>query len=263
MLFLVRCTERGKEPHAAKNKLRNDIADRLRAAVPDVRLTFDVGRIYVEHARDIRDELARLHGVLSFSPCTACDLDDLEAHVTSIAAPLLAPSRSFRVKVRRSGQHSFSSNAKAAELGAHLLARVPGAKVDLSSAEVEIVIEIRDRTCHVCTEVIPGLDAQLTSTGAEPALEGGATMRGGAVEVPGPTASASASDEPRFLVDAMLGTLASRLRAFGYDTGGAAIRPIACCCARPTPRVGWCSRRIASCRDRRRERLLRARPHGR
>ena len=38
MLFLLRCTERGKEPHAGKNKLRNDIADCLRASVPGARL---------------------------------------------------------------------------------------------------------------------------------------------------------------------------------------------------------------------------------
>lgn len=196
MLFLLRTTERGKEPHAAKNKLRNDIADLLLAAVPGARLSFDVGRIYVDVDRDITAELGRLHGVSSFSPCTACDLDDLEAHVADVAAARLAPGRSFRVKVRRAGRHPFSSSEKAAQLGARILERVPGARVDLRAPEVDLAIEIRDRACFVCTEVLPGRDARLA---VEPAGD-------------------AAGGEPRFLVDAMLGTLASRLRAFGYDT---------------------------------------------
>lgn len=203
MLFVLRCTERGKEPHAAKSKLRHDIADLLLAAVPDARLSFDVGRIYVEVDRDITAELGRLHGVSSFSPCSACDLDDLEPHVTAIAAERLAAGRSFRVKVRRAGAHAFSSSAKAAELGAKILERVPGARVDLRDPDLDLAIEIRDRTCHVCTAVIPGVDARRD----EDAPEGGASEAG-----------PPADGEPRFLVDAMLGTLASRLRAFGFDT---------------------------------------------
>lgn len=195
MLYLLRCTERGKEPHAAKNKLRNDIADALLAAAPGARLSFDVGRIYVEVDHDITADLARLHGVSSFSPCTTCDVAELEAHVADVAAARLEPGRSFRVKVRRAGQHAFSSSEKAAQLGARILDRVPGARVDLRSPDVDLAIEIRDRACFVCTAVIPGRDAH---PAAEPVVAEG--------------------EEPRFLVDAMLGTLASRLRAFGYDT---------------------------------------------
>ena len=199
MLFLLRCTERGKEPHAGKNKLRNDIADCVRAAVPGARLSFDVGRIYVEADRDIAEELAQIHGVSSFSRCSVCDVDELDEHVASIAPATLAGKRTFRVKIRRSGSHPFSSSAKAAELGAKILASVPGAVVDLRSPEVEIAIEIRDRACFVCTDLTPGLDARRAAI-AEAPVDGAD---------PGP---------PRFLVDAMLGTLASRLRALGFDT---------------------------------------------
>lgn len=199
MLFVLRCTERGKEPHAGKNKLRNDIADCVRAAVPEARLSFDVGRVYVEADHDITEELAKIHGVSSFSRCSVCDVDDLDAHVAEVAPAALAGKRSFRVKIRRSGAHSFSSSAKAAELGAKILASVPGAVVDLRSPEVEIAIEIHDRTCFVCTEMIPGLDAR-RGAGAEALVD------------------AADAGPPRFLVDAMLGTLASRLRALGFDT---------------------------------------------
>lgn len=233
MLFLLRCTERGKEPHAAKNKLRHDIADRLLAAVPDARLSFDVGRIYVEADRDITAELGRLHGVSSFSPCVACDLDELERRAVDLAAERLAPGRSFRVKVRRTGRHTFSSNAKAAELGARILERAPGARVDLRAPDLDLAIEIRDRTCFVCAGVIPGLDARRADEEAreDAALGGaGAGVSAGAGTGAGVSAGAGAGgrgagagagaggEEPRFLVDAMLGTLASRLRAFGYDT---------------------------------------------
>lgn len=200
MLFLLRCTERGKEPHAGKNKLRNDIADCLRASVPGARLTFDVGRIYVEADRDITAELAQLHGVSSFSPCSVCEVDDMERHVLAVAPAALAGKRSFRVKIRRIGTHPFRSSAKAAELGAKILASVPGVVVDLRAPDVELSIEVRDRTCHVCTEIHPGLDARRAAQPSDPPKKS---------EVDG---------APRFLVDAMLGTLASRLRALGFDT---------------------------------------------
>lgn len=212
MLFLLRCTERGKEPQASKSKLRNDIADRLRAAVPEARISFDVGRVYVEVERDITAELGRLHGVNSFSPCSVCDVDALDAHVLALARarlarPELTPAhlarpRSFCVKVRRTGNHPPSSNAKAAELGAHILDAVPGSHVDLTAPDVTISIEIRGRSCFVFTEVIPGFDAP-AAAGARAAVARPAS---------GPPTA------PRFLVDAMLGTLASRLRALGFDT---------------------------------------------
>jgi len=205
MLFLLRCTERGKEPHAGKNKLRNDIADRLRAAAPDAQISFDVGRIYVEVERDITAELGRLHGVNSFSPCSVCDVDELDQHVLALARRRLVPPCSFCVKLRRIGNHPFSSNTRAAELGAQILALVPGATVDLRSPDVMISIEIRDRTCFVFTDVIAGLDAR-----------GAAEARAAATPPNGD--SRDENGAPRFLVDAMLGTLASRLRALGFDT---------------------------------------------
>lgn len=216
MLFLLRSSERGKEPHPSKSKQRHDVAACLLAEVPDARLTFDVGRILVEVDRDIGDVLRRLHGVSSFSPCTACDVEALAEHVTERAREALAKGGSFRVKVRRrgdgahddgshgSGPHDdgahgggpHGSNELAAELGARILAEVPGTRVDLRAPDVLVSVEIRDRACFVSTEVIPGIDAR--SDGDAPAIDVAA--------------------EPRFLVDAMLGTLASRLRALGYDT---------------------------------------------
>src|SRR4051812_11642867 len=117
MLYVLRCTERGKEPHPGKNKLRNDIAERLLAAVPEARISFEIGRIFVEVERDITAELGRLHGVNSFSPCSLCDVDALDTHVLALAAEMLGAGRSFRVKMRGVGPHPFSSRTKAAELG--------------------------------------------------------------------------------------------------------------------------------------------------
>ncbi|MFO0755752.1 MAG: Mut7-C RNAse domain-containing protein [Byssovorax sp.] len=204
--FLLRLTERGKEPHAEKQKQRDDIAASLCAAAPEVHLSFDVGRIYVEADRDLSIELARLHGISSFSPCVPCDLDDLDAEVLRIAGERLAGGGSFSVKVKRSGAHDFSSNEKAAALGQTILEGVAGTRVDLGASKeprspdevhLDLSIEIRERRCFVCTAVIPGIDAH-GSTEEEVEQE--------------------PAGEPRFLVDAMLGTLASRLRAFGYDT---------------------------------------------
>jgi uncharacterized protein with PIN domain len=108
--------------------------------------------------------------------------------------------------VKRSGTHGFSSNEKAAALGQLILEGVPGTRVDLGASKeprapgephLDLSIEIREQRCSICTAVIPGTDAHGSAE-----EENAATPRA----------------EPHFLVDAMLGTLASRLRAFGYDT---------------------------------------------
>ncbi|MCC6557056.1 MAG: hypothetical protein IT372_29240 [Polyangiaceae bacterium] len=194
MHFLLRFAEIGKEPHASKSKARQDILACLRAAAPGARVVEEtVGRIVVEAEEDLSALLARLHGLSSYSPCVRCGLDELGERAVELARGALEGKSSFAVRVRQAGCRVVSSRAKAAEIGERVLEAMPRLAVDLTRPEVTIHVEIRESACYLFHAILPGIDRR----GEAPRRPGG---------------------EPRFLVDAMLGTLASRLRALGFDT---------------------------------------------
>ncbi len=62
----------------------------------------------------------------------------------------------FAVRVKRVGDHPFSSQEKAGALGALIGAAHPGFRVDLSNPDVTLHVEIRDERCHLYHEVFPG-----------------------------------------------------------------------------------------------------------
>jgi len=192
MLYLLRYPEIGKEPHPEKSKARNDILDSLRERLPGARVTTEIGRVYVEHEQDAREILAQIHGVTSFSPCERCDLAELNDRVLDLARRTVE-HRSFALRVRRVGHHTFRSQELARTLGAQIVQEIPGARVNLGAPEVELGIEIRDEVVYLFHEIIPGLDERAI-------------------------AERTRYEEPRFIVDHMLGTLATRLRLLGFDT---------------------------------------------
>lgn len=196
MLLVIRYPEIGKEPHPEKSKLRRDIVDALLAALDEPSISIGVGRILLETQEDATDIVARIHGISSFSPCVQCALGDLTATAVEFARGVLAGKRSFAVKVRRVGKHAFTSKSKAAELGSAILDAIPFVFVNLTDPDETIHVEVRDDVCHLFHRIYPGID------------------------VPGahaPGAKGAAVSGRRFLLDAMLGTLATRMRILGFD----------------------------------------------
>jgi uncharacterized protein len=193
MLFLIRYPEIGKEPRPEKSKARRDLIDSLTSAIERPEITTDTGRIFVGTQRDETDAIAAIHGISSFSPCERCTLGELDAALVRFARPLLDGGRSFAVKVKRVGDHPFTSQQKAAELGALVARSVPGARVDLGAPDETLQIEIRGDDCYLFSQVLPGRDARDPGTRRAPEGAG-------------------------FVVDHMLGTLAMRMRMLGIDT---------------------------------------------
>lgn len=192
MQFLIRYPEIGKEPHPEKSKLRRDIMEMLLASVARPTIETDVGRLFLETESDATAIIARIHGISSFSPCVRCSIDELEDRAVAYAKGCLPEGGSFAVSVKRVGDHSFTSRAKAAELGSAISRALPALSVDLTAPDQTIYLEIRGGTCFIFDAVIPGVDE----------------LREGA---------RAAITEQRFVVDAMLGTLAARLRGLGFD----------------------------------------------
>jgi tRNA uracil 4-sulfurtransferase len=91
--------------------------------------------------------LGRVAGISSYSLVVArCDADLEEIVRTGVAHFAdQVKGRTYAVRARRSGIHSFSSNDVMQRLGAALN---PGAKVDLTDPEVEVHVEVREQEVY-------------------------------------------------------------------------------------------------------------------
>jgi tRNA uracil 4-sulfurtransferase len=114
-----------------------------------------------------RDVLARIFGLTSVSLAriVPSDLPTLLASIPVFFDQLAAQrpaARTFALRVRRSGQHPYSSQDVARQGGGTVLDRPGGDKwrVDLTKPDIEVFIEVRDRQAflfHERTEAPGGL----------------------------------------------------------------------------------------------------------
>jgi hypothetical protein len=192
-LYLIRYAEIGKEPHPEKKKLEKDIIENLKVKIKKLKIEKEIGRIFLATEKDEVNTLKQIHGIASFSPCIKCSLEDMENRVLAYAGSILKGKKSFALKVKRVGDHPFTSHEKASELGENILRRFPYLRVDLRKPEEMIFIEIRGEKCYLFNAIIAGIDKN----------------QSGRPEI---------ITEPRFIVDDMLGKLAVRLRMLGFDT---------------------------------------------
>lgn len=190
MLYIIRFFEPGSLPHFAKHE--EAITSNIQEKIGRCEITRDRGRLFVEtEDPDAAELLKEMRGISSFSGAVKCDIKDLADVAAKIAKDALKDSKTFAVKVRRSGEHVESSREIAGYLGGRILNELPHLKVNLEGAEKEIFVEIKGNDCFVFTEII------------RPSI---------------PLKSPIEEKEPRFIADDMVGKLAKRLRVLGYDT---------------------------------------------
>jgi thiamine biosynthesis protein ThiI len=132
-----------------EHALGGTILKRIGAAGLPCRLRADHGHLYVmvDHAEPALRELRTIFGITSVSEVTELPTDPagIAAALERLAEPALRPGVSFAVRARRVGQHPFTSQEIARDLGASILARWPerALRVDLSHPEVELHVEVR------------------------------------------------------------------------------------------------------------------------
>jgi thiamine biosynthesis protein ThiI len=137
--------------------LRRNILDQFVAAGLSCRLRSDRGHLYVE-AADAAPAIAllrRVFGVTSVSEVeeVPTDRDAIRAAALRQIDPLLTPAVTFAIRARRTGQHPFTSQQLAGELGGdvltHFADRAP--RVDLDTPQVELFVEVRDARTYLST----------------------------------------------------------------------------------------------------------------
>jgi thiamine biosynthesis protein ThiI len=142
--------------------LGRNILEQFERAGVSCRLRSDRGHLYldVDDAELGARLVGRVFGVTSVSAVREAGADRaaIETAVLELAGPALVPGASFAVRARRTGQHAFTSQELARDLGGAVLAKWPerALRVDLGSPEVEIAVEVRDKKAYVSLDRRPG-----------------------------------------------------------------------------------------------------------
>ncbi len=164
--LLVRYGEIGLKSNRVRKRFEDalvaDIRRKHTRAEVQCIITSHRGRIFVDSDdwRRSCEMLSRTFGIVSFSPATKVDggMEEIVGAVVPFAGPLVSDGAGFAIRARRSGSHPFTSQdvcekAGAAVLSAYAHKRV---KVRLDDPDVEISIEVRDRSAYLYSSVIPG-----------------------------------------------------------------------------------------------------------
>ena len=161
-LILVRLSaELSTKARGTRRRFTRRLVDNIRDALQGTGVKATVEdqwtRVFVRtRAPEALDLLSRIPGISSASPVAArcsAQLDEIvRLGVEHFAEQVRG--RSYAVRARRVGSHSFSSKDVQQTLGAALR---EGARVDLSNPEVEVEVEIRDADAYLFSHRVPGL----------------------------------------------------------------------------------------------------------
>jgi thiamine biosynthesis protein ThiI len=164
--LLIRYGEIGLKSASVRRRFENSLVQDIRrkhvlAQLPCL-ITSTRGRIYVDSDdwRRSCELLSRTFGIVSFSPATrvASEQAQLTKDVVAFSEPLLCEGATFAVRARRTGNHPYTSQTLAGDLGAALLDAYGGRgiKVRLDDPDVEIFVEVRDRQTYLFSSTFPG-----------------------------------------------------------------------------------------------------------
>lgn len=164
--LLVRYGEIGLKSESVRRRfeqqLVKDIRTRHSLAGTQCVITQMRGRLFVDSDdwRRSCEILSKTFGVVSFSPSTPVpsDLESLRRSTVEFAEPLLFKGASFAIRSRRSGNHPYTSQSLAGELGEAVRKAYAdlGVTVDLDEPDVEISVEVRERTAYLFSSVLAG-----------------------------------------------------------------------------------------------------------
>ncbi len=176
-LYVIRYGEIALKGNNRKNfiaQLANNIKEAL-VDLTDIELLREHGRLFLfcseVDRREVEQRLAKIFGIVSYSPAAISDLE-----IDSIAAAAIAQMTkltsqrghlTFKVEARRPNKkYPLKSPEIAREIGAQLLRNVRGLKVDVKNPDVICQIEVRS-SAYVYTDVIAAQGGMPYKTGGK------------------------------------------------------------------------------------------------
>ncbi|MFX1317701.1 MAG: tRNA uracil 4-sulfurtransferase ThiI [Promethearchaeota archaeon] len=166
---LVRYGEIGLKTPGVRRYLEGLLSNHLgvmltRQVVSYSKITRERGRFFIQttDAETAAEAASRVFGVVSTSPVwtVSSNPDKIINQVKALTSSFISEGQSFAVRVRRVKTHPFTSQEIASQVGAAII-EVTGQKhsaapVDLDNPNVEIHIEIREKSSYIFTTVIEG-----------------------------------------------------------------------------------------------------------
>lgn len=146
----------------------------------DIKIVKAQGRYFIENIEDdhrIYDKISRIFGIISFSPAVKVE-KNMEAIKEAAELQLkeaMADRGSFdeltfKVESRRSDKSFFLNSMELSRrIGAHLLKKFPGIKVDVHEPMVTIYIEVRE-WAYIYHRLVPGVGGMPVGTNGKAAL---------------------------------------------------------------------------------------------
>ena len=160
MLILIRYGEIALKSRPVRRRMEQLLARNIRLALEKRSISGAVsvsyGRLFLETpSPEAAEALKKVFGIVSFSECKTCP-----ATMEAITKLALEISRNFRFKTfavnaRRVGTHTFTSREINEKVGA-AIADTLKKKVNLTSPELTVSIDVRDKKAYLHTGKIQG-----------------------------------------------------------------------------------------------------------
>src|SRR5512136_2341005 len=155
-MYLIRYSEIALKSPPVRRRWEDVLVSNLQKAQPECKVRKSWGRIWLEGDVD-PERLKKVFGIVSFSKCEHCNLPDLDSYILRYCDTIgLEKAKSFALRLRRVGNHAFTSQEKTIKLADMILARFTHLKVDLDNPDATVYVEIRDNDCYLYRNVIKG-----------------------------------------------------------------------------------------------------------
>jgi thiamine biosynthesis protein ThiI len=165
-LFLIRYGEIALKSPRVRSRfektLGSNIASRFVKSGRECRIEMERGRIFLwsddeEYSKWV---LARTFGIVSFSQVieTTSEKEDIYSHAIELSKPFFKHGIRFCIRARRSGEHKYTSMELARETGSAVFLAYQhlAPKVDLTTPELEIFVDVRQNKSYIYTGSTPG-----------------------------------------------------------------------------------------------------------
>ena len=155
--WLVRYSEIFLKSDPVRRQWEKVLIANILEVMPGAHVRNERGRIWLDG--DVKPDLLKnIFGIVSFSEVEHIQLDEIESHLPDYCRRHgIQKAKTFAIKMKRVGTHSFSSNDKAIEYGNLLRKEFPYLKVNLAHPDKEIHVEIRATEAYLYDSVTKGV----------------------------------------------------------------------------------------------------------
>jgi len=162
-LIIVRYAEIGLKSESVRRRFERQLIENIRYALNRESIVATIqterGRIFlitrqIERALEV---LKKIFGVASVSPSaeTSSTMKSIIKKSLEMMAEIPKDGKTFAVRVRRTGNHDFTSQDVAVEVGREIKEKY-NLKVNLEKPDIELFVEVRDEKSYLFFEKIKG-----------------------------------------------------------------------------------------------------------